>query len=224
MSIVQWPKEQRPREKLISQGAQVLSDAELIAVFLRVGVKGKSAVELGHQILQKYGSLQALLSTTLESFSSIHGLGPAKFAQLQAVLELARRMLSEDLKKGLTLASTTKVKDYLRLLIGQKAHESFTVLFLDVRLRLLDCEELFHGSLTNARIYPRELIKRALHHNAASVILAHNHPSGHITPSQADIEITGELQKALALVEIRVLDHLIVGENHCFSFSDHGLL
>ena len=224
MSIVQWPVDQRPREKLIRQGAQVLSDAELLAVFLRVGVKGKSAVELGHQLLQQYGSLQALLSSTLESFSSIHGLGPAKFAQLQAVLELARRMLSEDLKKGMTLSSTTQVKDYLRLLIGHKDHESFTVLFLDVRLRLLNCEELFRGSLTNARIYPRELIKRALYHNAASVILAHNHPSGQPTPSQADIDITGELQKALALVEIRVLDHFIVAENHCFSFSDHGLL
>ena len=224
MSIVEWPEDQRPREKLIRQGARVLSDAELLAVFLRVGVKGKSAVELGHQILQQYGSLQALLSATLASFTSIHGVGPAKFAQLQAVLELSRRMLGEDLKKGIALTSTEKVKYYLRLLIGFKDHESFTVLFLDIRLRLLSCEELFRGTLTNARIYPRELIKRALHYNAASVILAHNHPSGHTNPSQADIEITDALQKALALVDIRVLDHLIVAENHCFSFSDHGLV
>lgn len=224
MSIVEWPEEQRPREKLIQHGAQVLSDAELLAVFLRVGVKGKSAVALGHQLLQQYGSLQQLLSATLESFSNIHGLGPAKFAQLQAVLELAKRLLNEDLKKGITLRTTEQVKNYLRLLIGHKAHESFTILFLDIRLRLLDCEELFRGSLSNARVYPRELIKRALHHNAASVILAHNHPSGQTTPSQADISLTSELQKALAMVEIKVLDHLIVAENHCYSFADHGLL
>lgn len=224
MSIAQWPVAQRPREKLIRHGAQDLSDAELLAVFLRVGVKGTSAVALGQQLLQQYGSLQQLFSATLESFSAIHGLGPAKFSQLQAVLELARRLLCEDLEKGVTLGSPAKVKDYLRLLIGHKAHESFTVLFLDVRLRLLESEELFRGSLTQARVYPRELVKRALHHNAASVILAHNHPSGNPAPSQADIDITNELQKTLAMVEIRVLDHLIVAENQCYSFADHGLL
>lgn len=160
----------------------------------------------------------------MENFLKIHGLGPAKFALLQAVLELARRTLGEELQKGISLNSPENVKKYLQLLIGSKPFESFAVLFLDVKLRLIECEELFRGSLTNARVYPREVIKRALHHNAASVILAHNHPSGQIDPSQSDISLTKELKKALCMVEINVLDHIVVAENLTYSFAEHGIL
>jgi len=224
MSINDWPEAQRPREKLIRLGASTLTDAELLAVFLRVGVKGKSAVELGNDILKKFGTLQSLFSAPMENFLTIHGLGPAKFALLQAVLELARRTLGEELQKGINLNSPDNVKRYLQLLIGSKPFESFAVLFLDVKLRLIECEELFRGSLTNTRVYPREVIKRALYHNAASVILAHNHPSGQIDPSQSDISLTRELKKALSIVEISVLDHIVVAENLTYSFAEHGIL
>jgi DNA repair protein RadC len=224
MSIRNWPEDQRPREKLIKYGAHALSDAELLAVFLRMGVKGKSAVELGNEILEHFGSLHRLFSSPLEIFSQIHGLGPAKYAQLQAVLELAKRTLGEDLQKGIKLNSPQNVRNFLQLLIGSKTYESFTILFLDVRHRLLQCEELFRGSLANAQIYPREIIKRALHHNAAAVILAHNHPSGQTEPSDADITLTTELKKILATIEVKVLDHFIVAGNHAFSFSEHGIL
>jgi len=224
MSITDWPEAQRPREKLIRLGAGALTDAELLAVFLRVGVKGKSAVALGNDILKQFGTLQNLFSAPMESFLKIHGLGPAKFSLLQAVLELARRTLGDELKKGINLNSPENVKKYLQLLIGSKPFESFAVLFLDVKLRLIECEELFRGSLTNTRVYPREVIKRALHHNAASVILAHNHPSGQIDPSQSDISLTRELKKALNVVEISVLDHIVVAENRTYSFAEHGIL
>jgi len=224
MSITDWPADQRPREKLIKFGAQSLSDAELLAVFLRVGVKGKSAVELGSEILKHFGSLQGVFAAPLENFSSIHGLGPAKYSLLQAVLELARRSLDEDLQQGINLNSPRKIKNYLQLLIGNKQHESFVILFLDVRLRLLECEEMFRGSLTNARVYPREVVKRALYHNAASVILAHNHPSGQIEPSKADIDLTKGLKQTLGAVEVNVMDHFIVVQNQTFSFAEHGLL
>lgn len=223
MSIIDWPAEQRPRERLIQHGAAMLSDAELLAVFLRVGVKGKSAVELGHDMLGHFGSLRSLFSASLTSFSLLNGLGPAKFAQLQAVLELAKRALAEDLKEGIMLSSPQSVKNYLQLLLGSKPFESFAVLFLDVKNRLLQSEELFRGSLTRASVYPREIVKRALHHNAAAIILAHNHPSGHAQPSDADIKLTKELVKALALVDVNVLDHIIVAGNQSFSFVEHGI-
>lgn len=224
MSIRNWPKYQRPREKLIRYGAHTLSDAELIAVFLRVGVKGKSAVELGCEILQHFGSLPHLFSAPLESFSQIHGLGPAKYSHLQAALELAKRTIGEDLQKGIKLNSPQSVKNFLQLSIGNKTYETFAILFLDVKNRLLQSEELFRGSLTNTKIYPREVIKRALHHNAAAVILAHNHPSGQTDPSNTDITLTNELKKILATVEVKVLDHFIVVENDTFSFAEHGLI
>ncbi|MET3105222.1 DNA repair protein RadC [Oxalobacteraceae bacterium GrIS 2.11] len=224
MSITEWPEDQRPREKLIKHGAHILSDAELLAVFLRVGVKGKSAVTLGNDILKHFGSLNQLFCAPLENFSQIHGLGPAKYAQIQAVLELARRTISEDLQKGLRLNSSHSVRNFLRLLIGNKTYESFAILFLDVKNRLLQSEELFHGSLSTAKVYPREVIKRALHHNAASVILAHNHPSGQTTPSPADIALTQELKRVLETIEVKVLDHFVVAGNQIYSFADHGLL
>lgn len=222
MSIIDWPLDERPRDKLIKYGATILSNAELLAVFLRVGVKGKSAVELGQELINQYGSLHRMFSAPLTSFSLINGLGPAKFAQLQAVLELAKRALAENLEEGDTLSSPQAVKNYLQLFIGNKPHESFAVLFLDVKNRLLQSEELFRGTLTHASVYPREIVKRALHHNAAAIVLAHNHPSGVAKPSEADINLTKELQKALAYVEVKVLDHFIVTSNSAYSFVENG--
>jgi DNA repair protein RadC len=224
MSITDWPAEQRPREKLIKHGPSALSDAELLAVFLRVGIQGKSAVQLGQEMLSHFGSLRDLFSAPLASFSLIPGLGPAKFAQLQAVLELAKRALAEDLQEGIALNSPQSVKSYLQLLIGNKPFESFAVLFLDVKNQLIQSEELFRGSLTRTRVYPREVVKRALHHNAASIILAHNHPSGHTQPSSDDVTLTKELKTALALVDVQVLDHIIVTHNQAYSFAEHGVI
>jgi DNA repair protein RadC len=176
MAITDWPEDQRPRERLIKHGAHALSDAELLAVFLRVGVTGKSAVDLGRDMVAHFGSLNGLFSASLTDFSKINGLGPAKFAQLQAVLELARRALAEELQAGVALSSPLAVKQYLQLLLGGKTHESFAVLFLDVKNRLIASEELFRGTLTHTSVYPREVVKAALAHNAAGIILAHNHP------------------------------------------------
>lgn len=175
MAITDWPKEQRPRERLIKHGPQALSDAELLAVFLRVGVSGKSAVDLGRDMVVHFGSLNGLFSATLTDFSVLSGLGPAKFAQLQAVLELARRALGEELKAGAIMSSPQAVKQYLQLLLGSKEYESFAVLFMDVKNRLIATEELFRGTLTYTSVHPREVVKAALAHNAASVILSHNH-------------------------------------------------
>ena len=175
MAITDWPREQRPRERLIKDGAHSLSDAELLAVFLRGFVMGNSAGDLGRDMVSHFGSLNRLFSATLGDFSAIHGLGPAKFAQLQAVLELARRALGEELKTGVTLSSPHAVQDYLQLLLGHRPYEAFAVLFLDVKNRLIACEELFRGTLTHTSVYPREVVKAALAHNAASIICAHNH-------------------------------------------------
>tara|TARA_R110001599_G_scaffold64023_3_gene178922 strand:+ start:542338 stop:543012 length:675 start_codon:yes stop_codon:yes gene_type:complete len=224
MAITDWPEEQRPRERLIKHGASALSDAELLAVFLRVGVTGKSAVDLGRDMISHFGSLNDLFSASLTEFSAINGLGTAKYAQLQAVLELAKRSLAEELQAGVTLDSPQAVKQYLRLLLGSKAYESFAVLFLDVKNRLITCEELFRGTLTHASVYPREVVKSALHHNAASIILSHNHPSGTAEPSNADHALTQALKQALALVDVRVLDHFIVGGKDVYSFAEHGAL
>jgi DNA repair protein RadC len=224
MAITDWPADQRPRERLIKHGPQALSDAELLAVFLRVGVTGKSAVDLGRDMVGHFGSLSGLFAASLENFSAINGLGPAKFAQLQAVLELARRALFEELQVGVTLSSPQAVKQYLQLLLGSKPYESFAVLFLDVKNRLISCEELFRGTLTHTSVYPREIIKAALAHNAASIILAHNHPSGTPEPSPADKSLTQTLKQALALVDVRVLDHFVVAAREVYSFAENGML
>ncbi|CAN5308819.1 DNA repair protein RadC [soil metagenome] len=224
MAITDWPAEERPRERLIQHGPQALSDAELLAVFLRVGVKGKSAVDLGRDMLGHFGSLNGLFSASLDNFSEINGLGPAKFAQLQAVLELARRSLTEELQAGVALSSPQAVKQFLQLLVGGKAYESFAVLFLDVKNRLIASEELFRGTLTHTSVYPREVVKAALGHNAASILLAHNHPSGTPEPSGADLSLTQALKQALALVDVRVLDHFVVAGRHVYSFAEHGKL
>lgn len=222
MAITDWPQDQRPRERLIKHGPQTLSDAELLAVFLRVGVSGKSAVDLGRDMIGHFGSLNGLFTSTLADFSKINGLGPAKFAQLQAVMELARRSLAEELKTGEALSSPQAVKQYLQLLLAKKPYESFAVLFLDVKNRLIAAEELFRGTLMHTSVYPREVVKAALAHNAASLILAHNHPSGTPEPSAADRTLTGALKQALGLVDIRVLDHFVVAGRHVYSFAEHG--
>ncbi len=224
MAINDWPIDLRPRERLIRLGPQALSDAELLAVFLRVGVSGKSAVDLGRDMLGHFGSLNALFSATLPDFSVLNGLGPAKYAQLQAVLELARRALGEDLQAGVTLSAPSTVKQYLQLFFKGQHHESFVVLFLDVRNRLISADELFRRTLTHTSVYPREVVKNALRHNAASVILSHNHPSGSVEPSNADIVLTSTLQQALGLIDVRVLDHFIVAATSVYSFAEHGKL
>ncbi|HJW54920.1 MAG TPA: DNA repair protein RadC [Burkholderiaceae bacterium] len=224
MAITDWPVEQRPRERLIRHGPQTLSDAELLAVFLRVGVTGKSAVDLAHDMVGRFGSLKGLFAATLGEFSEINGLGPAKFAQLQAVLELARRALSEELEDGACLNSPMAVRQYLQLLLGTRPYESFAVLFLDVKNRLIAGKELFRGTLTHTSVYPREVVKEALSHNAAGIIIAHNHPSGAPEPSTADMTLTQALKQALALVDVRVLDHFIIAGKHTYSFAEHGRL
>lgn len=224
MAITDWPEDQRPRERLIKHGPEKLSDAELLAVFLRIGVAGKNAVDLGREMIAHFGSLNSLFSAKIKEFSAINGLGPAKFAQLQAVLELARRALAEQLETGIALSSPLAVRHYLQLLLRNKQHESFVVLFLDVKNRLIASEELFRGTLTHASVYPREVVKTALTHNAAAIILAHNHPSGTPDPSPADHVLTRTLKQTLELVDIRVLDHFIVTGRQIHSFAEHGQL
>lgn len=200
----------------------MLSDAELLAVFLRVGVAGKSAVDLGRDMIGHFGSLNGLFTASLDDFARMHGLGPAKYAQLQAVMELARRSLMEELRLGEVLGSPKSVRQYLQLMLAKRPYESFAVLFLDVKNRLLASEELFRGTLTQTSVYPREVVKAALAQNAASIILAHNHPSGTPEPSEADRTLTGALKQALALVDIRILDHFIVAGSDVYSFAEHG--
>ena len=224
MSIVDWPEGERPREKLLARGAAALSDAELLAIFLRTGVTGKSAVDLARELLAKYGSLTRLFAAELNDFCLTKGMGAAKFVQLQAVLEMSRRALQEELQRGDTLNSPQVVRDYLQLLLAGRQQEVFLVLFLDTQHRVIAFEELFHGTLGQTSVYPREVVKRALTHNAAAVILAHNHPSGVAEPSQADQLLTQALKQALALVEVSVLDHFIVAAGQTLSFAERGLL
>ncbi|MBR7782803.1 RadC family protein [Undibacterium luofuense] len=224
MTILDWPQDDRPRERLIRLGASHLSDAELLAVFLRTGVTGKSAVDLARDLLKEFGSLSGMFAAPLSEFCRIHGLGQAKFAQLQAVLELSKRAIREELEEKVSLSNPQAVKDYLHLLFANRTYECFCVLFLDVQNKLITTEEMFRGTLTQASVYPREVAVRALHHHAASVIVAHNHPSGNCDPSAADKQLTAQLQQALQLLEIRVLDHFIVARAGIFSFAERGLL
>lgn len=224
MAITDWPEGERPREKLLSKGPEALSDAELLAIFLRVGVTGKSAVDLARELLARFGSLSRLFAADLAAFGEMHGMGPAKYAQLRAVLEMAKRALQEELCAGDVLDSPGAVRDYLRLALAARQHEIFMAVFLDAQNRVISTEELFRGTLTQTSVYPREVVKRALYHNAASVIFAHNHPSGVADPSQADRQLTAALKQALALVDARVLDHFIVAGSDILSFSERGLL
>lgn len=224
MRITDWPEESRPRERLLSHGARSLSDADLLAVFLRTGVAGKSAVDLGRELISRFGSLRRLFDAPLSEFSAIAGMGPAKYALLQASIELGRRMHREALTQGDVLGSPDRVRDFLDSSLRQESHEVFAVMFLDVRNRLLGYEEMFRGTLTQASVYPREVVKAALARNAAAVILAHNHPSGDPAPSAADRALTATLQQALALVDVKLHDHFIIAGSRSYSFSEHGLL
>lgn len=224
MAITDWPEGERPREKLLQKGAAALSDAELLAIFLRTGVVGKSAVDLARELLIRFGNLTQLFAASEADFCAIHGMGQAKFVQLQAVLEMSRRALNEEMQRGDALNSPRAVRDYLQLLLGSRPQEVFVVLFLDTQHRVITTEELFHGTLSQTSVYPREVVKRALAHNAAAVILAHNHPSGVAEPSQADQHLTQALKQALALVDVRVLDHFIVAGGRMHSFAETGLL
>ena len=224
MSITDWPLDDRPREKLLAKGAGVLSDAELVAIFLRTGVRGKSAVDLARETLARFGSLTALIGASSTAFCAAAGLGSAKYVQLQAVVEMARRALQEKLAGGVALGSPQAVRDYLRLRLQSLEHEVFVGVFLDAQNRLLAIEELFRGTLTQTSVYPREIVKRALRHNAASVIFAHNHPSGIAEPSRADEMLTQTLKQALALVDVKVLDHFVIGSGNALSFAERGLL
>jgi len=224
MAIKDWPADERPREKLLQKGAQVLSDAELLAIFLRTGVTGISAVELARQLLSHFGSLRALLESDQKHFCSQHGLGPAKYAQLQAVLEMSQRHLESTLSRGDALTDAATTKHYLQQRLRAYPYEVFACLFLDSKHRMIAFDELFSGTIDSANVYPREVVKRALDHNAAAVIFAHNHPSGIAEPSQADHRITQLLKSALDLVNIRVLDHIIIGDGESVSFAEIGEL
>jgi DNA repair protein RadC len=224
MPITDWPADDRPREKLLAKGATALSDAELVAIFLRTGIPGKSAVDLARDLLTRFGSLSALCAADRKSFCEMHGLGVAKFTQLQAVLEMAQRTLGERLKRGVTLNAPNDVRDFLRLKIGSRPHEVFVAVFLDAQNRVIEVKELFTGSLMQTSVYPRVVVKQALELNAAAVIFAHNHPSGVAQPSHTDEVLTANLKRALALVEVEVLDHFIVGADATLSFRERGLL
>jgi DNA repair protein RadC len=224
MAISDWPESERPREKLLKNGAANLSDAELLAIFLRTGMAGKSAVDLARELLTRFNGLTGLFSADQAAFCTVPGMGPAKYAQLQAVLEMARRALEEKMKSGDAMSSPQSVRDYLRLTLQGKKHEIFVGIFLDAQNRMIAAEELFKGTLTQTSVYPREVVKRALHHNAAAMIFAHNHPSGLAEPSQADEMLTQSLKQALALVDVNVLDHFIVGGGTAMSFAERGLI
>jgi len=224
MSITDWPTGERPREKLLQRGAASLSDAELLAIFLRTGVVGKSAVDLARELLVRFGSLTRLFAAAEKEFCAIHGMGRAKYVQLQAVVEMARRALHEEMHSGDALNSPRAVRDFLQLLLQTRQQEVFVAIFLDAQHRVLATEELFHGTLTQTSVYPREIVKRALHHNAAALIFAHNHPSGVAEPSEADRLLTEELKKSLRLVDVRVLDHFIVAGAGGLSFAEKGWL
>ncbi len=224
MTIKDWPEGERPREKLLIQGAGSLSDGELLAIFLRTGVKGKSAVDLARQLISEFGGLRFILQASEEQFCRHLGLGPAKYAQLQAVLEMSQRHLKQSLQKEEAFTNPSAVKDYLTTRLRHLPHEVFCCLFLDSQHRLIEFKELFQGTIDGASVYPREVVKASLFCNAAAVIFAHNHPSGVSEPSNSDERITHKLIKALQLVDVRVLDHFIVGEGEVVSMAERGLM
>jgi DNA repair protein RadC len=226
MAITDWPADERPRERLLRCGPNALSDAELLAIYLRVGVRGKSAVDLARDILQRFqGNLALLVQAPTSELASIPGIGNAKAAQLKASFELAKRSLLQEIAGRDVLSSPQQVRQWLHLNLAGKPHEVFMTLWLDAQNRLLLAEELFRGTLTESSVYPREVVKAALQHNAAGVILAHNHPSGISQSSEADIVLTRTLKQALGLVDVKVLDHFIIaGARDPLSFAERGLL
>jgi DNA repair protein RadC len=224
MLLKDLPSEARPREKLLSLGASSLADAELLALLLRTGFKGKSVLMLAEQLLDEFGGMAGLLHAQPDDLRRIKGLGPAKRAELVAVLELARRVLAQKMKERPAFQSPQQVKDYLRLRIGAYPYEVFAVAFLDSQNCLITVEELFRGTVTQTSVYPREVLRRAMHHNASAVVLAHNHPSGAAEPSRADEYLTHTMKTALALMDVRVIDHMVVGGDNVVSFAERGLL
>lgn len=234
MSLNHLPADSRPREKLLARGPQALSDAELLAILLRTGIPGKSVLQMADELLQfgsampsdrpGFGGIAGLLNTSAQDLERVKGLGPAKRAEIVAVLELARRAMAQQLRERTVLADPDAVKHYLQLHLSSKGHEVFAVLFLNAQNQLVQLEEMFRGTLTQTSIYPREVVIRALHHQAAAVVLAHNHPSGSVQPSRADEQLTQTLKAALALVDVRVLDHIIVGPGQALSMAEKGLL
>ncbi|MGL4544135.1 MAG: RadC family protein [Plesiomonas sp.] len=222
MSIKALPAAERPREKLLQQGAQRLSDAELLAIFLRTGIKGCNAIELAQRLLAEFGSLRALLAANQHEFCQHHGLGEAKYVQLQASVEMSRRYLAERLQRESALTSADATKAYLQTCLSAREREIFLVLFLDNQHRVIKQEEMFAGTFNSATVHPREIIKTALACNAAALILSHNHPSGVAEPSRADRSITQNIQQACGLVDIRVLDHIVVGIGETVSFAERG--
>ena len=224
MSIKDLPADARPREKLLQHGAATLSDAELLALLLRTGYKGLGVLQLAQSVINQFGGYAGLLHAQGGDLKGIKGLGPAKRAELAAVIEMARRALAQKLEAAPVFDSPQAVKDYLQLHLGSLPHEVFAVLFLDSQHKLLGLERLFTGTLGQTSVYPREVVKRALARNAGAVILAHNHPSGVAEPSRADEFLTQTLKTALALVDVRVIDHLVIGQGHVVSFAERGLL
>ena len=223
MAITDWAVEDRPREKLLMRGADVLTDAELLAIFLRTGIKGKTAVDLARDILKDSGGLRNLLGADEAKFCQSKGLGQAKFVQLKAVVEMSRRFLEEHITRGDALSDVNAVRNYLCHQLRGYPYEVFSCLFLDNKHRVIEYEEMFRGTIDSASVHPREVLRRAIHHNAAAVIFAHNHPSGVAEPSQADHRITDKLKDVLGMVDVRVLDHFIIGDD-VVSFAERGYL
>ncbi len=224
MPLKGLPADARPREKLLQRGPGALSDAELLALLLRTGIQGKNVVQLAQELVDKFGGIAGLLHSGADALKAVKGLGPAKQAELMAVVELARRALAQELKQRPLFDSPKAVGQYLQLQLGHKPHEVFAVMFLDSQHRLLALEELFRGTLSQTSVYPREVVLRALHHHAAAVVLAHNHPSGTAEPSRADESLTQTLKAALSLVDVRVLDHFVVTAHGCRSMAEMGLV
>lgn len=224
MSIKEWPAGERPREKLLSEGVASLSDAELLAVVVRAGGRGNSALDLARGLLARFHSLNGVLTASMEEFCQCRGLGQVAYIQMQAMLELSRRHLHEQLADSDALTSSELTRQYLRARLRHYEHEVFACLYLDNQHRVVKLEELFSGTIDGAAVYPREVVKRCLRHNAAAVIFAHNHPSGIAEPSQADIAITRRLTAALNTIDVRVLDHIVVGRNEAVSFAERGLM
>ncbi len=222
--ITDMPKEERPREKLLLRGAEALTNVELLAIFLRVGVKGKSALDLAKDLLDEFGDLRSLLGADKKRFCKAKGLGDAKYVQLKACIEISRRYLRECLERGSVLSNPDDTRNFLMSELSGRDYEVFGCLFLDNKHRVIKFDELFYGTIDGASVYPREVVKHALQHNAAALILAHNHPSGVAEPSQADISITQRLKKALDLIDIRILDHLVIGDGYCVSLAEKGLM
>ena len=225
MPLKDLPADAQPREKLLARGAAALSDTELLALLLRTGTARHGVLQMADEVLNTFGGVAGLLTTAADSLKQVHGLGgPAKRAELMAVMEIARRAAAQQLKDRDVFSSPDAVKHFLQLRLAAKPHEVFAVLFLDAQNRLIEMEELFHGTLTQTSVYPREVVKKALHHHAASVVLAHNHPSGTVQPSRADEALTQTLKAALALVDVRVLDHVIVAQGQSLSMAEKGLI